>query len=39
MPANIAKPNANNDGIDLIWGAKAIGARLNLSPREAFYPT
>ena len=37
MSANAVEPNAGNDEIDLIWGAKAIGARLNLSPREAFY--
>jgi hypothetical protein len=37
MAANAAEPNAGNNEIDLIWGAKAIGARLNLSPREAFY--
>jgi hypothetical protein len=37
MPANVAKPIPSDDEIDLIWGAKAIGARLNLSPREAYY--
>jgi hypothetical protein len=37
MSAKAAEPNAGNDEIDMIWGAKAIGARLNLSPREAFY--
>jgi hypothetical protein len=37
MPASTAEPNADNAEIDLIWGAKAIGARLNLSSREAFY--
>jgi hypothetical protein len=37
MSANAVEPNAGKDEIDLIWGAKAIGARLNLSPREAFY--
>jgi len=38
MPANIAKPNpSDDDEIQMIWGAAAIGAALNLSPREAFY--
>jgi hypothetical protein len=35
MPANAAKPIS--DKIDLIWGAKAIGAALNLDERQAFY--
>jgi hypothetical protein len=34
MPANAAKPIF--DKIDLIWGAKAIGAALNLNERQAF---
>ena len=37
MSTNAAESNAGNDEFDLIWGAKAIGARLNLTPREAFY--
>jgi hypothetical protein len=36
MPANAAEPNAGNNEIDLIWGAKAIGAALNLNTRQAF---
>jgi hypothetical protein len=35
MSANAAKPIP--DEIDLIWGAKAIGAALNLDERQAFY--
>jgi hypothetical protein len=35
MSANAAKPIS--DRIDLIWGAKAIGAALNLDERQAFY--
>jgi hypothetical protein len=35
MPASVAKPIP--DEIDLIWGAKAIGAVLNLDERQAFY--
>jgi hypothetical protein len=37
MLANTAKPNLGDDEIQMIWGAAAIGAALNLSPREAFY--
>jgi hypothetical protein len=35
MPVNAAKPIS--DKIDLIWGAKAIGALLNLDQRQAYY--
>ena len=35
MPANIAKPNLGDD-VQMIWGAVAIGAALNLNPRQAF---
>jgi hypothetical protein len=35
MPANIAKPNLDDDR--MIWGAVAIGAALNLTPRQAFH--
>ena len=37
MPANIAKPNLGDDELQMIWGAVAIGAALNLSPRQAFH--
>jgi hypothetical protein len=36
MAANATKSNADNE-IDLIWGAKAIGAALNLTTRQAFF--
>jgi hypothetical protein len=35
MPANIAKSNLDDDR--MIWGAVAIGAALNLTPRQAFH--
>jgi hypothetical protein len=34
MPVNVAKQIP--DGIDLIWGAEAIGAVLNLTQRQTF---
>jgi hypothetical protein len=37
MPVNVAKPISSDDEIDLIWGAKAIGAVLNLNERQAFF--
>lgn len=38
MSTNAAESNSNaGNEFDLIWGAKAIGARLNLTQREAFY--
>jgi hypothetical protein len=38
MAANAAEPNAaGNNEIDLIWGAAAIGALLNLTERQAFF--
>jgi hypothetical protein len=36
MPANIAKPNLGDDELQMIWGAAAIGAALNLNTRQAF---
>ena len=37
MPPNIAKPNPSfNSEIEMLWGAVAIGAALNLTPRQAF---
>ena len=35
MPANIAKSNLDDDR--MIWGAVAIGAALDLTPRQAFH--
>jgi hypothetical protein len=35
MSANAAKPIS--DKIDLVWGAKAIGALLNLDERQTYY--
>ncbi len=36
MPANTAKPNPGDDELQMIWGAEAIGAKLNLSTRQTF---
>ena len=36
MPANIAKPNLGDDELQMIWGAAAIGAVLNLNTRQTF---
>jgi hypothetical protein len=35
MPASAAKPISNE--IDLIWGAAAIGAELNLDERQTYH--
>ena len=40
MPANTANTaelNPGGDGLQMIWGAKAIGAALNLDERQAFH--
>jgi len=37
MLNNAELPNPGAEEDRLIWGAKAIGAALNLGPRQAFY--
>jgi hypothetical protein len=37
MPANAAKPIPSDDEFEMIWGAAAIGAALNLDERQAYY--
>jgi hypothetical protein len=37
MLNNAAQPNPGAEEDKLVWGAKAIGAALNLDPRQAFY--
>jgi hypothetical protein len=36
MAANAAEPNLGDDELQMIWGAAAIGAALNLDTRQAF---
>jgi hypothetical protein len=37
MPTKIATPILDDDGLQMFWGAKAIGAALNLTERQAFF--
>jgi hypothetical protein len=37
MPDNATQPNSCAEEDKLIWGARAIGAALNLDPRQTFY--
>ena len=37
MPANTSELNPRDDELQMIWGAKAIGAALNLDERQAFH--
>jgi hypothetical protein len=37
MPTKIATQILDDDGLQMIWGAAAIGAVLNLTERQAFF--
>jgi hypothetical protein len=36
MPTKIATQILDDDGLQMFWGAKAIGAALNLTERQTF---
>jgi len=37
MPTKIATQILDDDGLQMVWGAAAIGAALNLTERQAFF--